>query len=83
MWKCFAVYDCKVEAYFEPFFFKTSGEAIRAIGEAVNKPEHNFCKYAADFTLFELGSWNEVNASFDLLKTPHNLGVLIEFKKDL
>ena len=41
-----------------------------------------FCKYAEDFTLFELGSWDDSNCIFDLLKTPYSLGVLIEFRKD-
>ena len=49
---------------------KSKGEAIRAITAHVNDPEHNFCKYAEDFTLFELGSWDDSNCIFDLLKTP-------------
>ena len=31
---------------------------------------------------FELGSWDDSNCIFDLLKTPYSLGVLIEFRKD-
>ena len=61
---------------------KSKGEAIRAITAHVNDSQHNFCKYAEDFTLFELGSWDDSNCIFDLLKTPYSLGVLIEFRKD-
>lgn len=78
--KLFAIYDSKAEAYLPPFFMKSKGEAIRALSNHVNDPQHNFNKYAADFTLFELGSWDDSTAKFDLLNTPHSLGVLIEFK---
>ena len=30
---------------------KSKGEAIRAITAHVNDSQHNFCKYAEDFTL--------------------------------
>ena len=80
--KVFGIYDSKAEAYLPPFFMKSKGEAIRAITAHVNDSQHNFCKYAEDFTLFELGSWDDSNCVFDLLKTPYSLGVLIEFRKD-
>lgn len=80
MLKVFGIYDSKAEAYLSPFFMKSKGEAIRALSNHVNDPQHNFCKYAEDFTLFELGTWNDSNAKFELLNTPHSVGVLIEFK---
>lgn len=78
--KVFAIYDSKAEAYLPPFFMKSKGEAIRALTSHVNDPQHNFNKYAADFTLFELGSWDDSNTTFELHHTPHSLGILIEFK---
>lgn len=78
--KLFAIYDVKAEAYLQPFFMRSVGEAERAISSLVADSNHNFSKYASDFTLFELGSWNDQNAQFDLLNTPHSLGVLIQYK---
>ena len=49
--KVFGIYDSKAEAYLPPFFMKSKGEAIRAITAHVNDSQHNFCKYAEDFTL--------------------------------
>lgn len=80
--KVFGIYDSKAEAYLPPFFMKSKGEAIRAITAHVNDAQHNFCKYSEDFTLFELGSFDDSNGKFELLLTPHSLGVLIEFRKD-
>ena len=80
--KVFGIYDTKAEAYLPPFFMKSKGEAIRAVTAHANDPQHNFCKYAEDFTLFELGSFDDSNGKFELLHTPHSLGVLLEFRKD-
>jgi len=79
--KVYVIYDSKAEAYLPPFMMKNKGDCIRAISSHVNDPQHNFCKYAEDFTLFELGSWDDSNAQYTFLNTPHSLGVFLEFKK--
>nr|WAE43877.1 MAG: nonstructural protein [Microviridae sp.] len=79
--KVFGIYDSKAEAYLQPFFMKSAGEAIRAITDLVNDDKHNFGKYSADYTLFQLGSFDDATAKFDMLLTPHSLGVLLEFKR--
>jgi hypothetical protein len=79
MLKVFSVYDSKVGAYLQPMFFRSKGEAIRAFSSAVADTDHQFHKYASDFTLFELGSWDDLKAKFDLLPTPVSIGVAIEF----
>lgn len=79
--KMFAIYDSKAEAYLQPFFMKSKGEAIRALSALVDDVSHNFCRYSEDFTLFELGSWDDSTCMFSLTSTPQSLGVLIEFKR--
>lgn len=81
--KIFTIYDSKAEAYLPPFFMKSKGEALRALTSQVNDENSNFHKYAEDFTIFEVGEWNEENCKFNLLDTLHSLGVLLEFKKDV
>lgn len=80
MSKVYTVYDQKAEAYKQPFFVRAHGEAIRAMTELVNDPEHQFHKYAEDYTLFYLGDWNEVDGVMEILQTKQNLGNLLEFK---
>lgn len=81
IYKIFTVYDSKVEAYLQPFFMRSKGEAIRAFSELVNDPQHNFSKYPSDFTLFELAEFTDETAGLFPLKTPVSLGVGIEFVK--
>lgn len=75
----YAIYDSKAEAYMQPMFMPTKGLAIRAFSAAVNDPKHQFSKYAEDYTLFELGSYNDQNAEFIMKETPVSIGVAIEF----
>lgn len=80
--KVFGIFDSKVSAWLPPFMMKHVGDAERAIVSHVNDPQHNFSKYADDFTLFELGSWDDSNAKYSLHSTPHSIGLLLQYKRE-
>lgn len=77
--KVFAVYDSKVEAYMNPFCMRSKGEAIRAFTSTVNSGESAISKYPEDFTLFEIGEYDEMTGVLTPHETRINLGVAIEF----
>lgn len=79
--KVFTIYDSKVQAYKQPVFMRNSGEAIRAMQEILTDPQHNFTKFCEDYTLFELGEYDDENASFNLHLTPKSVAKLNELKK--
>ena len=79
--KVFAIFDTKVAAYLPPFMMKTIGEAERTLDALINDPEHNFCKHAEDFILFELGSWSDDDASYNLYDAPHSISQFIAYRK--
>lgn len=79
----FTVYDSKTEAYLPPFFTQTKGAAIRMFEDTCNDQEHQFYRHSEDFTLFQLGSYDDQIASFDLYETPSPIGKAIEFKKGI
>lgn len=81
IYKMFSIYDSKAEAYLQPFFMVTKGQAIRALTDILSDPAHQFSKYSADFTLFELGEYNDSNATFSILPSPLSMGVILEFVK--
>lgn len=81
--KMFAVYDSAVKAYLRPFQMSTRGEALRAWTDLVNDNSTNFCKHPQDYTLFELGSYDQETGKFTNHLTPQSLGVAVEFKRDL
>lgn len=72
--KVFSVFDCKAEAHLQPIFAPTNAVAIRIFIEAAMDQNHNFHKYAADYTLFEIGTFNEETAELKALPALNNLG---------
>lgn len=72
----FALYDSKAEAYLVPFFMKTRGMAIRAVTADLQK-NADLSRFAADYTLFELGFFDEMSGDFK--QEGHNLGQLSQY----
>lgn len=77
----FAIFDSKAECYLPPFLIKTKGEALRSLGELVADPQHNFSKYAEDFTLFHLGTWDDQTCKYSLLQASESVVKLHELKR--
>jgi len=71
--KVCAVYDSKAEAYSRPFFAATTGVAIRQFSAAVEDQQHEFNRFAEDYTLFELAEFDEQAGVFLNLETPKSL----------
>ncbi len=78
MLKIFTVYDSKAEAYLQPFFAQATGAGIRSFSEAANSQDHQFHKHAADYTLFEIGEWDEIHGAMESHHAKTNLGTALE-----
>lgn len=65
-----SIFDTGVEAYTRPFFVPHVGMASRSFADEVNNPQGDFFKHPADYILYELGEYDDQDASFALLKTP-------------
>lgn len=76
----FTVYDAKAEAYLQPFYMQSKGEALRAFMETVADPNHQFSKHSADFSLVHLGEFDNSTARFTPLPTPLVLALAHELK---
>lgn len=79
-YRVYSVYDSKAEAYLPPMFLQARGVALRMFSAAIADEKHDFCKFAADYTLFELGEFNDSDACFTLHPSPVSLGNALEFK---
>lgn len=80
MLKMFTVYDSKAEAYLPPFYSKSKGEALRSFTDAVNDPQSQLNKHPEDYTLFEVGDFDENLGGFIILEAKTALGTAIDFK---
>lgn len=77
--KVYTVYDQSAEAYLQPFFAPTKGLALRSFVAAANKSDHDFNRHAADYTLFEIGEWDDSKAEMKTYDVKNNLGCAIEY----
>lgn len=77
--KLYSVFDSKIGVYCHPMCLLSTGEALRAFGEIFNDPASKFNKYPADFTLFEIGEFDDSDCSFVLYDAKVSLGAAIEF----
>lgn len=76
----FTVFDSKAEAYLPPFYMGTKAQAVRAFTDSANDPNHAFHKHPDDYTLFNLGKFDDATAQVHMLKTPVSMGLALEFK---
>lgn len=77
--RIFAIRDTKAEAYLPPFFERTNETAIRAVQKATTE-DPNFQTYAEDYSLWELGTFNDSNGIIDARKAPVHLANLVDIR---
>lgn len=77
--KVFSIFDSKAEAYLPPLFEMTKGVAIRRFTAAVQNEDSEFCKHAPDFTLFEIGEWDEQTGTLTSHEAKISLGCAVEY----
>lgn len=82
--KVFSVYDSCAEAFTRPVFVPNRALCIRSLEELFRglHPQGNqeFVEHAEDYTLFELGSFDEENGLLDPLPSPVRVIGLWEVK---
>lgn len=83
IYKIYSCYDTKTASYMRPFFTQARGQAIRDFTEVANDPQSAICKYAGDFSLFELGEFDDSSAAWNLHNQPQLVCAAIELKRSL
>ena len=77
--KVFTVYDAKIEAYMSPFLMATKAQAIRTFGDTVNDEKNQRNKHPEDYTLFEIGEYDDNSGNYTMLSAKISLGLAKEF----
>lgn len=76
--KVFVVYDSAAEAYGLPFYQRSIGEAIRGFSQAAKDPQSQISRSPADFTLFEIGEYDELAGDIFMMDAKKSLGTALE-----
>lgn len=83
IYKVFTIYDAKAEAYLPPFYFAATGQAIRAFADMANDYDHQVGRHPTDYTLFELGYFDDTDATFEAHDAKIPLGIALEYAKSM
>lgn len=75
----YGIYDNKVEAFNTPFFARTNGEAIRMFANGVNQEGSDFGRWANDYCLYRIGSFNADTGELIDAEQNENLGLAVEY----
>lgn len=78
MKKVFAIYDSKAACHLDFWLAPTKAAAVRNFEAAAMDEESNFHRWAADYTLFYLGEWDEETATFYLMEAKESMGTALE-----
>lgn len=57
--KMFSIFDVKAAAYLPPFVLPELAMAVRVFGDMVNSDSHAFGRHPGDYTLFEIGAFDD------------------------
>lgn len=73
--KIFSIYDNKAHAFTTPFFMHRHEMALRTFNDCAGEEGHAFFKNPADYTLFEVGEWDDDTAVVTNFEQSINHGI--------
>lgn len=76
-----SVYDTKARAFLPPFFVPHVDVGLRAIQQATLDPQHQLSKFAEDFEIYHLGTWDDDTGHFDPRPQPFSYGRVVVLRK--
>jgi len=77
--KVLVIYDSKAEGFLPPFVRRSRGEAIREFGDHCGDPKSPFNRHPADFTLFEIGEYDERKGAVTMHEAKVSLANAVEY----
>lgn len=69
----FSIHDIKSKIYNKPFHQLNQEEALRTASDLANDKEHTPGKHPADFSMFQLGSYEDTTGKCDLYQSPEHI----------
>lgn len=70
----FSILDGKSGIYNQPFSAVSTGVALRMFTDLVNDPKTAIARHPEDYTICELGTFDDTTGTFDGLVSPRPLG---------
>lgn len=75
----YTIYDEKAETFGHPFFVSIQGIAERHLSDWAQNPDSMIGRHPEDFTLYQIGTWNDSEAKLESLGTPKFIAKATEY----
>lgn len=72
-YKIVSIRDDAVQAFGQPMFMVALGQATRGFADEVNNESGPMGKHPSDYSLYELGSYDDETGKFENLESPRLL----------
>jgi len=79
--KMFSIRDSKAEAYGNPVFLNSHGEAERSFQQLAQDPKTTINQFPTDFDLYYLGDFDDISGKMELLPTPQHVIKAVQFQR--
>lgn len=76
----YGIFDSKAGSFLDPFVAASDAVACRTAVRAALDPQHVFNGHGADFTLFRLGAFDQVDGKITVDEARTNLGTLLQIR---
>lgn len=76
----YVIFDTKAQIYNKPFYFVNQDIAIRACQDLIDAQDNDIAKNPEDFSLFCIGSYDDTDATIELLEAKHHVLSFHELK---
>lgn len=74
----FAILDTAVGAFNTPIFVRSRGQAIRSFQDACNDQKSDFNKFASDYVLYSLGTFDDSTGHHTQAREPERIVSALE-----
>lgn len=80
MIKLYTIFDKKMELHQEIIVSQNVSTVTRTIGEAANDPKSILCRHSTDYSLWEIGEYNQETGTIEAREKPHFVTNISELK---
>jgi len=78
--KAFSILDTKADLFSPPFFFATTGQAVRAFKDLANDGQSSISRHPGDYRLFCVGTFDDSTGRVSPLDQVEPLGYATDYR---
>jgi len=78
--KFYTIKDLKADYYHQPNLLRNKGEVLRAVGDAINSNKGELVSNLEDYSLFEIGEFDELTGTITAFESKLHICDLIDLK---